>query len=111
MDPSESPTNFSELEEADTASQNGTATRLNGNAVLSTPNHANGRTIRPSTRDSSSKYQHIAAVHLTTRNSCLSRDAESTPSFLGFRNLMVIVLSKCSPLRSTALAMYIPKVN
>merc|ERR1712000_267131 len=38
------------------------------------------------------KYRHVAAVHSKTRSSCLSHDAEANPSFLGFRNLMVIVL-------------------
>ncbi|KAI5924886.1 MBOAT, membrane-bound O-acyltransferase family-domain-containing protein [Camillea tinctor] len=38
------------------------------------------------------KYRHIAAVHSQTRPSTLSHDAEAPPSFLGFRNLMVIVL-------------------
>lgn len=40
------------------------------------------------------KYRHVAAVHSTPRASCLSHDSEIAPSFLGFRNLMVIVLSK-----------------
>lgn len=40
------------------------------------------------------KYRHVAAVHSIPRTSCLSHDSESTPSFLGFRNLMVIVLSQ-----------------
>jgi diacylglycerol O-acyltransferase-1 len=39
------------------------------------------------------KYRHIAAVHSMPRASCLSHDSEAAPSFLGFRNLMVIVLS------------------
>ncbi|KAF4121149.1 diacylglycerol O-acyltransferase 1, partial [Geosmithia morbida] len=39
-----------------------------------------------------SKYRHVAAVHSITRPSCLSHDSNATPSFLGFRNLMVIVL-------------------
>jgi hypothetical protein len=39
------------------------------------------------------KYRHVAAVHSKDRASCLSHDSESAPSFLGFRNLMVIVLS------------------
>ena len=39
------------------------------------------------------KYRHVAAVHSKPRASCLSHDSESAPSFLGFRNLMVIVLS------------------
>lgn len=40
------------------------------------------------------KYRHVAAVHAKPRTSCLSNDAETTPSFIGFRNLMIIVLSK-----------------
>src|ERR1700710_1572344 len=39
------------------------------------------------------KYRHVAAVHSKPRTSCLSHDSEIAPSFLGFRNLMVIVLS------------------
>ncbi|EKD21238.1 uncharacterized protein L3040_000720 [Drepanopeziza brunnea f. sp. 'multigermtubi'] len=38
------------------------------------------------------KYRHVAAAHSIPRTSCLSHDSEATPSFLGFRNLMVIVL-------------------
>ncbi|KAI1854682.1 hypothetical protein JX266_000800 [Neoarthrinium moseri] len=38
------------------------------------------------------KYRHVAAVHSKSRPSTLSHDSDSTPSFLGFRNLMVIVL-------------------
>lgn len=44
-----------------------------------------------------SKYRHIKAFHSEPRASCLSHDAEHTPSFLGFRNLMVLVLSMLSP--------------
>lgn len=39
------------------------------------------------------KYRHVAAVHSKPRHSCLSHDSEHSPGFLGFRNLMVIVLS------------------
>ena len=39
------------------------------------------------------KYRHIAAVHSAPKASCLSHDSDAAPSFLGFRNLMVIVLS------------------
>ncbi|KAH6668868.1 MBOAT, membrane-bound O-acyltransferase family-domain-containing protein [Halenospora varia] len=38
------------------------------------------------------KYRHVAAAHSQPRTSCLSHDSETSPSFLGFRNLMVIVL-------------------
>jgi diacylglycerol O-acyltransferase 1 len=40
------------------------------------------------------KYRHVAAVHSMPRTSVLSHDSETSASFLGFRNLMVIVLSK-----------------
>lgn len=54
---------------------------------------ANGTTTEQP-RKSSRKYRHVAAVHLKTRPSCLSHDSDSAPSFLGFRNLMVIVLGE-----------------
>ncbi|KAL2019683.1 hypothetical protein VTK56DRAFT_9302 [Thermocarpiscus australiensis] len=38
------------------------------------------------------KYRHVEAIHSESRPSCLSHDTPETPSFLGFRNLMVIVL-------------------
>jgi diacylglycerol O-acyltransferase 1 len=38
------------------------------------------------------KYRHVAAVHKQMRPSCLSHDSDAAPSFIGFRNLMVIVL-------------------
>jgi diacylglycerol O-acyltransferase-1 len=38
------------------------------------------------------KYRHVEAIHSQSRPSCLSHDTTETPSFLGFRNLMVIVL-------------------
>ncbi|KAG6270736.1 hypothetical protein E4U49_005168 [Claviceps purpurea] len=37
-------------------------------------------------------YRHVSAVHSTSRPSCLSHDSDAAPSFIGFRNLMVIVL-------------------
>lgn len=45
------------------------------------------------------KYRHVAAVHYGPRTSCLDHDSTAAPSFLGFRNLMVIVLGiSLSPL-------------
>ncbi|XDG00752.1 hypothetical protein ABKA04_000367 [Annulohypoxylon sp. FPYF3050] len=41
------------------------------------------------------KYRHVTAVHSESRPSTLSHDARAPPSFLGFRNLMVIVLVPC----------------
>ena len=40
-----------------------------------------------------SKYRHIAAAHKTSQPSCLSHEGEVSPSFIGFRNLMVLVIS------------------
>lgn len=41
-----------------------------------------------------SKYRHVAAYHSITRHSSLSRESNVTTSFLGFRNLMVLVLGR-----------------
>ena len=38
------------------------------------------------------KYRHVAAAHSESRPSCLSHESDAVPSFLGFRNLMVLVL-------------------
>lgn len=38
------------------------------------------------------KYRHVAALHSKSQPSCLSHEATVSPSFLGFRNLMVLVL-------------------
>jgi diacylglycerol O-acyltransferase-1 len=38
------------------------------------------------------KYRHVFATHSLRRTSCLSSDSESSPSFKGFRNLMILVL-------------------
>ena len=45
-----------------------------------------------SAKSSSRKYLHVNAVHSKNRASCLSHDTQVSPSFLGFRNLMVLVL-------------------
>ncbi|KAI0389803.1 diacylglycerol O-acyltransferase [Xylariaceae sp. FL0594] len=38
------------------------------------------------------KYRHVAAIHSQARPSTLSHETQASPSFVGFRNLMVIVL-------------------
>ena len=38
------------------------------------------------------KYRHVAAVHTDSKTSCLSHESKATPSFVGFRNLMVLTL-------------------
>ncbi|KIW78704.1 hypothetical protein Z517_08543 [Fonsecaea pedrosoi CBS 271.37] len=39
-----------------------------------------------------SKYRHVAALHSKVRPSCLSHEGIETPSFIGFRNLMVLTI-------------------
>jgi diacylglycerol O-acyltransferase-1 len=78
-------------------------TRRNGHS------HANGTsTISRSTDQGRTykqkKYRHVAAVHSKPRTSCLSHDSPTTPSFIGFRNLMVIVLSTSLSLCQKSLA-------
>jgi len=41
---------------------------------------------------SKSKYKHVFAVHSKPQPSCLTRGAEPVPNFVGFRNLMVLML-------------------
>lgn len=110
MDSSEKEPHFSEREEAiasmatiartlsppDIANHDKTPAQANRNSFSNSQSHARGTATGPNKSNISSKYRHIAAVHSRARTSCLSRDAEETPSFLGFRNLMVIVLSTCS---------------
>ncbi|KAF2734768.1 hypothetical protein EJ04DRAFT_436271 [Polyplosphaeria fusca] len=57
----------------------------------------NGKTPEPvvnstAKRIRETKYRHVFATHSQPRNSCLSHDAAKTPSFVGFRNLMILVL-------------------
>ena len=77
----------------DLASNGAAPTGAVENTVPSNFNKAIGTATDPNTRSMPPKYRHIAAVHSRARISCLSRDTEFVPSFLGFRNLMVIVLS------------------
>ncbi|KAK3943062.1 diacylglycerol O-acyltransferase 1 [Diplogelasinospora grovesii] len=49
-------------------------------------------TIEQLRRSFRRKYRHVEAVHSESKPSCLSHDTTETPSFLGFRNLMVIML-------------------
>ncbi len=70
------------------------AARTKDSVMPDTSNLSNGYTISFSMKESTPlKLCHVAAVHSKNRTSCLSHDSAETPSFLGFRNLMVIVLS------------------
>ncbi|KAK5174648.1 uncharacterized protein LTR77_001730 [Saxophila tyrrhenica] len=72
-----------------------TTERMNGTtpesiSINSSPSQPLQQERRP--KKESKKYKHTFAVHSTSRTSCLSHDAEVAPSFLGFRNLMGLVL-------------------
>jgi diacylglycerol O-acyltransferase-1 len=86
------------------AAANGAVTKANGIAskrrngsaaadlLAAEPKNATtAEKLRASTQK---KYRHVAAVHSQSRPSCLSHDSDAAPSFIGFRNLMVIVLGK-----------------
>jgi diacylglycerol O-acyltransferase-1 len=48
-------------------------------------------------RSALKKYNHLFAIHSTTKVTILSsQDAEKAPSFVGFRNLMVLMLCEAS---------------
>lgn len=63
----------------------------------SVPTNHNTQLNGQPTRNWEKRYRHIAAVHSRPRTSCLSHDSDAAPSFLGFRDLMVIVLSTWNP--------------
>lgn len=85
----------------ETATTNGVARRppISGTGTQPPPTDipgANGDATKELRKASNlqKKYRHTVAVHSQSRPSCLSHDAPEAPSFLGFRNLMVIVLGE-----------------
>ena len=56
------------------------------------PPKALRRENRKIERNAPKKYKHTFAVHAESRTSCLSHESDAAPSFLGFRNLMGLVL-------------------
>ena len=64
----------------------GVAAPPNGSAQI------NGHVSSSSEVIKSPTYRHVAAIHSEVHASCLSHDRTETPTFLGFRNLMVLVL-------------------
>lgn len=56
--------------------------------------HAPGELTTPSPRITKDvkNYRHIYAVHAEPKASCLSHESTAAPSFVGFRNLMVLIL-------------------
>jgi hypothetical protein len=67
----------------------------NGATRNGSAGHGNGST-GAAKGNRRSKYRHVAAYHSQLRHSSLSRETSVVPSFLGFRNLMVIVLGRYS---------------
>ncbi|KAK4942753.1 hypothetical protein LTR10_017513 [Elasticomyces elasticus] len=58
-------------------------------APVQIPNGNFNEKITPKIR---SKYRHVAALHSKVQPSCLSHETTDAPSFLGFRNLMVLTI-------------------
>lgn len=71
-------------------SENGKTSNGEANGSLDSDND----TRKQEKKQIRSKYRHVEATHSQSRPSCLSHDTTESPSFLGFRNLMVIVLGK-----------------
>lgn len=74
-----------------------TSTEAPNTDELAEKSYGNGQmdgrsTRRQLTGDASKKYKHLYAIHASQKTSCLSRDSDTTPSFVGFKNLMVLVL-------------------
>ncbi|KAK8158182.1 MBOAT, membrane-bound O-acyltransferase family-domain-containing protein [Phyllosticta citribraziliensis] len=69
-----------------------TSPNSNGSAHTQTNGHTNGTPNGSAPLPTGTKYNHVVAVHRKVRASCLSQDAEKPPSFVGFRNLMILVL-------------------
>ena len=71
------------------------STTTNGRQKMSQSTSGSGNILveKERRRPSLKKYKHVAVIHSKPRTSVLSHDSEVAPSFLGFRNLMVLVLS------------------
>lgn len=65
----------------------------NGHTTPVGPRAVTENATKP-TKSGQNKYRHVAAVHTRPRTSFLSSGYEGSVNFVGFRNLMVIVLSK-----------------
>lgn len=71
-----------------TGDSNGVLSKSNGDAGKG----VNAGPVPPRALNRPRKHLHVSAVHYKSRASRLSRDSDVHSSFLGFRNLMVIVL-------------------
>lgn len=79
-----------------------TATSTATDALASSPSAPPSKTTSDEAVGSSAKrirdtkYRHVFATHSQSRMSCLTQGAP-TPSFVGFRNLMILVLGAHIP--------------
>lgn len=74
---------------ASSITHRGNGVQYNGSDSKQTNGSAHKRA-----RSKDSKYRHVFATHSETRTTCLSHESEDMPSFVGFRNLMILVLSE-----------------
>ncbi len=81
---------------SDTPVNGSVAASVAASVAGSVDGSANGSTISTAElrRAFRNKYRHVQAIHSQSKPSCLSHDTTETPSFIGFRNLMAIVLGK-----------------
>ncbi|KAF1990990.1 hypothetical protein K402DRAFT_389190 [Aulographum hederae CBS 113979] len=70
------------------------ATVVNTTTMASSrmPNGSPGYKAKPSAPEKAPKYSHVFAVHASRRTSCLTSGTPNPPSFIGFRNLMILML-------------------
>lgn len=64
-------------------------TNSSNNGSSPSENGTNHRTAKKT-----ATYRHVVAIHSKVQHSCLSRDSTQATSFIGFRNLMIVVLGK-----------------
>jgi diacylglycerol O-acyltransferase-1 len=73
-----------------------TATEISVGAASRKMQRSNGQTrTEKSERPPDRKFNHVFAIHKRSKASPLGKDADSTPSFFGFKNLMALMLSTC----------------
>jgi diacylglycerol O-acyltransferase-1 len=73
------------------------AASTNSTGTANNTNHLNGHSSNGPKKMATRKtatYRHAVAVHSQVQHSCLSRDSTKATSFIGFRNLMVVVLGE-----------------
>lgn len=65
-----------------------------------------GKTLTQPSSAPSKRFNHVFAIHKESKASPLSQDATETPSFFGFKNLMVLMLCEYHLVESDQSLMY-----